>query len=103
AALKHLQNLCHGIVLIEQFYAQLAELRYALHRREDPSACDCAALLESGQAREPRSPDLRPLGKTTDGYSLGEAFLCGSCGARWFRGIGDDDRGTRFWERCKGS
>jgi hypothetical protein len=86
------------MLLVPRLYEQIAELRYALHLRAHPSACDCAALRECGRFREPRSPELRSVGPTTDGYYFGDEFLCGACGARWFRGIGDDDFGTLFWE-----
>ncbi|MFO0579704.1 MAG: hypothetical protein U1A78_37495 [Polyangia bacterium] len=92
-----------ALTLTPQLYERIAELRYALHRRAHPAACDCAARIASGRFREPSSPDLRSLGQTTDGYYTGDEFLCGSCGARWFRGIGDDDRGSTFWEPIRSS
>lgn len=87
--------------LIQRFIAGLVELRYALHRREHPSACDCAALTDLSIRREPRSPALVSTGATTDGYHDGEGFTCESCGAQWFRGIGDGSIAWTFWERAE--
>lgn len=86
------------LALVPRLFDQICELRYALYRRDHPSPCDCAAQRACARFREPRSPALRPLGRSSDGYYLGDAFECGSCGARWFRGIGDDDHGTLFWQ-----
>lgn len=91
------------LTLAPRLYNRIAELRYELHRRAHPSPCDCAALVVSGRLREPRSPDLRPLGPATDGYHFGDKFLCGACGSRWFRGVGDGDLGTTFWEPSRDS
>jgi hypothetical protein len=88
--------------LVPRVYEAIAELRYALHRRRHPSVCDCAALVARGTAREPSSPELRRVGPGTDGYHVGDEFVCGCCGARWFRGITDDDRGSPFWEPAPG-
>lgn len=91
------------LTLAPRLYERVAELRYELHRRAHPGPCDCAALVAGGRFREPRSPELRPLGPATDGSYFGDKFLCGACGARWFRGVGDDDRGTTFWEPSRDS
>ena len=88
--------------LVPQVFRAIAELRYAIHRRRHPAPCDCAARVACVEAREPRSPDLRRLGPETDGFHLGDLYQCGSCGARWFRGISADDLGSPFWEPWQG-
>lgn len=91
------------LTLAPRLYDRVAELRYELHRRAHPGSCDCAALVAGGRFREPSSPDLHPLGPATDGFYFGDKFLCGACGARWFRGVGADDFGTTFWEPSRDS
>lgn len=88
--------------LVPRLYRAIGGLRYAIHRRRHPAPCDCAALVACGAAREPRSPDLRRVGPECDGYYLGDLYRCGSCGARWFRGVSDDDVGAIFWEPWRG-
>lgn len=89
------------LALVPRVYERIRELRYALHRREHPSACDCAALVAGGLSREPASPELRRDGPSTDGYHSGDAFVCGACGAKWFRGVSADDHGGWFWEPAR--
>lgn len=84
--------------LVPRVYRRIRELKYEMHRREKPADCDCLALIASGLDRQPQSPDLRALGATNDGYYFGDAFACGSCNRRWFRGVMDDDRGSLFWQ-----
>lgn len=88
------------LLLHERLCAELCELRYAIHRRDHPAACDCDALIALGLSRRPCSPDLRHVGPSSDGYYFGDLHVCGLCGARWFHGISDDDVGSRFWERA---
>ena len=87
--------------LTQRFVEGLVQLRYALHRREHPSPCDCAALTDLAIHREPDSPALVSTGATTDGYHTGEGFTCESCGAQWFRGIGDGSVAWTFWARVE--
>jgi hypothetical protein len=91
--------LCVPLELIQRFIRRIVELEYELHRREHPSACDCAALTELSIHRKPTSPALVSTGATTDGYHDGEGFTCESCGAQWFHGIGDGSVAWTFWER----
>jgi hypothetical protein len=84
--------------LVPHVYRSIHELRYAMHRRELPALCDCQALIAAGIEREPKSPELRALGESNDGYYFGDAFECGCCKTRWFRGVMDDDSGSLFWQ-----
>jgi hypothetical protein len=86
------------LALVPRLYARILELRYAMHRREHPAACDCAALIASGIRREPDSPQLESLGETSDGYHFGTEYRCRACESRWFCGEMDDDSNGVFWE-----
>lgn len=83
------------------FVGGLTRLRYALHRREHPSPCDCATLEALSIPGKPDSPTLVSTGARTDGYYDGEGFTCESCGAQWFEGICDGTQWGTFWERVK--
>jgi hypothetical protein len=85
------------LALVPSVYRRIRELAYELHRREQPSECDCAALIASRIERKPRAPALTPLGETNDGYYFGTAFECSSCKTRWFCGEMDDDSNGVFW------
>lgn len=86
------------LALVPRVYEHVRDLRYAMHRREHPAACDCAALVASGIRRRPASAELEAVGDTSDGYYFGTEYVCRECESRWFCGEMDDDSNGVFWD-----
>ena len=64
------------------------------------ASCNCQKQLANGPPfKKPQSASLRNLGSDSDGYYVGNMFLCNVCGRHWFRGESHtESEFTYFWE-----